>query len=212
MDGRDLRAGSVCSLPPFRHPVAVARAVLAEERHVMYAGVGAGDFARSAGFVPADADAMITDAARTRLERARSAGAAQSWAGDTVGAVAVDSDGNLASATSTGGSVGKPPGRVGDSPLIGVGTYADNAIGAIGATGEGEAIIRVSLCSRALALLAEADDPEQAVGRALGEMRQRVGGTGGLILAAPGGRLAWARSTETMSWAMRWAGGEEAGI
>jgi beta-aspartyl-peptidase (threonine type) len=212
MDGRDLRAGAVCALPPFAHPVAVARAVLAEGRHVMYAGTGAADFARSAGFAPADADAMITEAARGRLQRARAAGAAQSWAGDTVGAVAADADGNLAAATSTGGSVGKSPGRVGDSPLIGVGTYADNAAGAVSATGEGEAIMRVALCSRTLALLSAGGDPEQAVRRAVDEMQRRVSGIGGLILLAPGGRMAWARTTETMSWAARWPGGGDAGI
>jgi hypothetical protein len=101
MDGADLRAGAVCSLPPFDHPVAVARAVLAEGLHVMHAGRGAARFAERAGFVPADEAAMITEAARERLRQARVAGDVQVWAGDTVGAVAVDAEGNLAAATST---------------------------------------------------------------------------------------------------------------
>jgi len=211
MDGADLRAGAVCSLPPFEHPVAVARAVLAEGLHVMYAGRGAARFAERAGFVPADEAAMITEAAREHLRRARAAGDVQVWAGDTVGAVAVDAEGNLAAATSTGGSVGKHPGRVGDSPLIGVGTYADNEVGAVSATGEGEAIMRVALCSRALELLRAAGDPEAAVRRAIDEMKRRVGGVGGLILLAPGGRMALARNAASMSWAAQWQGGGASG-
>jgi beta-aspartyl-peptidase (threonine type) len=211
MDGSDLSAGAVCSLPPFEHPVAVARAVLAEGLHVMYAGEGAARFAQRAGFVPADATAMITEAARERLRRARDAGKAQTWAGDTVGAVTVDAQGNLAAATSTGGSVGKHPGRVGDSPLIGVGTYADNEAGAASATGEGEAIMRVALCSRALSLVRAGGDPESAVCRSIAEMKQRVAGTGGLIPLAPDGRMALARNTETMSWAAQWRDGGASG-
>jgi beta-aspartyl-peptidase (threonine type) len=211
MDGSDLGAGAVCALPPFEHPVAVARAVLAEGQYVMYAGEGAARLAERAGFARADEAAMITEAARGRLQRARAAGAAQHWAGDTVGAVAADAAGNLAAATSTGGSVGKHPGRVGDSPIIGVGTYADNAAGAASATGNGEAIMRVALCSRTLELLRAGGEPEAVVCRAIAEMKQRVGGSGGLILLAPGGRMALARNTPTMSWAAHWPDGADSG-
>jgi beta-aspartyl-peptidase (threonine type) len=211
MDGADLRAGAVCALPAFEHPVAVARAVMAEGRHVMYAGHGARRFAESAGFERADEAGMVTAAAREQLERLSAADVAEDRAGDTVGAVAVDAGGNLAAATSTGGTTGKRPGRVGDSPLIGVGTYADNEAGAISATGKGEAIMRMALCSRALALLLVADAPESAVRRALESMRRRVGGTGGLILIAPGGQLALARNTPAMPWAALWRVGSASG-
>jgi beta-aspartyl-peptidase (threonine type) len=204
MDGSSLRAGAVCALPAFEHPVAVARAVLNAGRHVMYAGPGAAEFAERAGFAPATGDTMITEASRRRLARAREAGRVQNWAGDTVGAVAIDAHGRLAAATSTGGTVGKPTGRIGDSPLIGVGTYADDAVCAIGATGDGESIIRASLCSRVLSRLHAGDAAEAAIVDALAEMRERVEGTGGLVLVAPGGRMAWARSTPSMSWAARW--------
>jgi beta-aspartyl-peptidase (threonine type) len=212
MDGATLAAGAVCALPAFRHPVAVARAVLAEGRHVMYAGAGAGRFARAAGFEPDAADDMITEAARRRLDRARAEGRAQSWAGDTVGAVARDAHGHLAAATSTGGTVGKRPGRIGDSPLIGVGTFADDALAAIGATGDGEAIIRSALCAGALHRLRSGEPVDAALAAVLAEMQERLSGTGGLIAVTPSGRLGWARTTPSMSWAACWRGGSEAGI
>jgi beta-aspartyl-peptidase (threonine type) len=211
MEGAELRAGAVCSLPAFDHPIAVARAVLAEGGHVMYAGRGARRFAERAGFQRAEEDAMTTSAARRRLEKARASGKAENWAGGTVGAVAIDAAGNLAAATSTGGMVGKKPGRVGDSPLLGVGTYADNDAGAVSATGQGEAIMRLALGSRTLAFLRIAGDPEAAACRAIELMQRRVGGTGGLILMAPGGQMALARSTPTMAWAAQWAGGSASG-
>lgn len=211
MEGSSLRAGAVCSLSAFPHPVAVARAVLAEGRHAMYAGSGADRFARDQGFAPDTRGGMVTEAARRRLDRAREEGRAQSWAGDTVGAVAIDAGGHLAAATSTGGTVGKRPGRVGDSPLIGVGTYADDALAAIGATGDGEAIIRVSLCADALRRLRAGEPVAVSLAEALAHMRERIEGTGGLIAATPARILGWARTTPSMSWAAEWRGGSASG-
>jgi beta-aspartyl-peptidase (threonine type) len=130
MEGTLLRAGSVAVLPPFQHPIAIARTVLNEGGHVMYAGEGAERFALSRGFARATDDALITDAARARWDVVRAGGASEGWAGGTVGAVARDRHGTVVAATSTGGLVNKAPGRIGDSPVLGGGTYADDEAGA----------------------------------------------------------------------------------
>ena len=210
MDGSDLRAGAVCCLPPYRHPIAVARAVLEDGRHVLYAAEGADAFARARGFVAADPDAMITDRAREQLARALQSG--QDGArGNTVGAVARDLAGRLAAATSTGGITGQCPGRVGDSPVLGAGTYADDTRGAASATGRGEGILRMTLCGRAVANMASGLSPQSAATEALAALHARVGTEAGLILVGPGGRLGLARSTESMPWAAAWEGALETG-
>ena len=199
MCGASMRVGAVCALPPFLHPVAVARSVLEDGRHAMYAGQGAARFAVGSGYEQQAADAMITAAARLRLEQALATGRAQSWAGGTVGAVVRHSTGSLAAATSTGGTVGKEPGRVGDSPLIGCGTYAEDAIGAVSATGDGEGILRCLLAYRCAALPETGDVPGRLAAE-LQRMHTRTESTGGVIRVGRHG-FALARSTETMSWA-----------
>jgi beta-aspartyl-peptidase (threonine type) len=210
MDGHDLRAGAVCCLPPFRHPIAVARAVLEEGVHVLYAAAGADAFAKRAGFAPAAAESMITQAARERLARLM---ASQSPApgGNTVGAIARDLRGGLAAATSTGGIVGQRPGRVGDTPIIGAGTYADDLRGAASATGAGEGILRMTLCSRAVTDIAAGLSPELAARNAIDLLGARVGTTAGLILIGPDGRLGLGRSTPHMPWAAAWDGAVQSG-
>lgn len=225
MDGATLDAGAVCALGPFKNPISVARAVANRGDHVLYAGEGADLFALSEGFARVDSASLATEGARASLERVLSAGAgAKGWAGGTVGAVARDGSGHVAAATSTGGMMGKPRGRVGDTPLIGAGTYADDARGAISATGEGEGIMRICLSYAVLeAIHAGTRGPSSpkvtaAAERCLRDMRTRVGATGGVIIALPpgelgggergGGGFAWARSTPTMSWAAARAGGD----
>ncbi|MBI3202209.1 MAG: isoaspartyl peptidase/L-asparaginase [Myxococcales bacterium] len=210
MEGEALRAGAVCALDPFKNPIAIARAVLEEGTHVLYAARGARAFAEGAGFSPADPASMITEAARQKLAEARASGKVSGWAGGTVGAVARDVRGHVAAATSTGGMVGKRAGRVGDSPIVGAGTYADDLGGAASATGHGEGILRVALGATAVHRLAHAG-PEPVARGLIAEMRARVGATGGLILVGRDGRLGWARSTRTMTWAAEWDGGGEAG-
>jgi len=211
MDGKDLRAGAVCALGPFRNPIAVARAVLEDGQHVLYADSGANAFARAAGFEPLDPDAMITQAARQRLESALASGKPSNWTGGTVGAVAKDRAGSVAAATSTGGIVGKRPGRVGDSPLLGAGTYADDEAGAGSATGYGEGILRVVLTARAVDALRQGANPESAASAAISSLFARIGTRGGLILVDRAGCLGFARSSRTMSWAATWEGGETRG-
>ncbi len=207
MEGRDLRAGGVCALGPFKNPIAIARAVLEDGEHVLYAGEGAAAFAARAGFVPVDEASMITERARQKLDKALAAGRAVNWAGGTVGAVARDRDGLVAAATSTGGTAAKRPGRVGDSPLIGAGTYAEGA-GAASATGQGEGIMRVVLSASAVSAMGRGALPEQAAREAIELLRERAACSGGLILVDGQGRLAFARSTATMSWAAAWDGAD----
>ncbi len=210
MEGTTLRSGGVCALPPFTHPVSIARAVLEEGRHVLYAAEGASRFALRRGFAPSTSEAMTTEAARTawsgalaarRKAAESSSSGGASGASGTVGAVARDAGGALAAATSTGGRLLKATGRVGDSPIPGAGNYADDQAGAASATGAGEAILRLCLSKTAADLLRSGLHPEDAARAAVRLLAERTGGTGGIILVDRLGRLGWARSTRGMSWA-----------
>jgi beta-aspartyl-peptidase (threonine type) len=202
MEGARLRAGAVCALPPFLHPIAIARAALEDGRHVLYAGEGAASFAHERGFTPSTSEAMTTALARARWQAVRaSASGSDVWAGGTVGAVARDGNGTVAAATSTGGRVNKHAGRVGDSPLLGAGNYADDDGGACSATGDGEAVMRVCLGKAAVDLLRARVHPEEAARAVLRLMIARTSGTGGVILVDRDGRIGLARSTRTMTWA-----------
>ncbi len=207
MDGATLGFGGVCALPPFTNPIAIARAVLNDGEHVLYAGEGAARFALAHGFARAEAQAMITEAARARWEAAGKA--RPNWAGGTVGAVARDAGGHVAAATSTGGRVRKRVGRVGDSPIPGAGTYADDRAGACSTTGDGEAMLRLCTAKGTVDAARGGASLEGAVCAALVDLA-RIGGSGGLLLVGPDGALAWARSTATMSWAAASAGWAEA--
>lgn len=206
MEGERLRAGAVAALPPFRHPIAIARAALLDGRHVLYAGAGAERFATAAGH--RRHDGMVTDAARERLAAVR-AGATGNWAGGTVGAVARDVNGHVAAATSTGGMVGKRCGRVGDSPIPGAGNYADDRAGAASGTGEGEGYLRTALAARACLFMEHGDTARAAAERAMRHLLDRTGMRGGLILVGRDGSLGLARTTDTMSWAAGWEGAEQ---
>lgn len=201
MDGEHLEVGALTCLPPFANPIRIADAIRRDGVHTMYAGEGAARFAMEHGFTPAPPESMITDAARDRLARVLAGDADRAWAGSTVGAVAVDSNGHAAAATSTGGTVGKRPGRVGDTPLVGAGTWADNLTGGCSTTGVGEAIMRFGLARHACDLLHGAS-ADEAAARAIDEFGERIGGSGGLILIDRHGNAAFARNTDSMSWAI----------
>jgi beta-aspartyl-peptidase (threonine type) len=219
MDGTELRAGGVCALPPFAHPIAIARAVLDDGRHVLYAGAGAERFAFEHGFARATSEALTTPWAKEQWIRAREKEARGRDDGTpgvrgpetgTVGAVARDSRGCLAAATSTGGAVYKHVGRVGDAPIPGAGTYADDESGACSATGRGEAILTLCLAKSAIDLLRNGALPERAARAVIRTLGARgrgaigiggVGAVGGVILVDRLGRLGWARSTGAMTWA-----------
>lgn len=200
MVGADLSVGAVAAMPPFPNPILVADAVRRDGRHALYAGEGAARFAREAGFEPAAPGQLVTDAARERLQRVLEGEEVRYWAGNTVGAVAWV-DGRTAAATSTGGTVGKLPGRVGDTPIVGAGTWADDALGACSTTGVGETIMRFGL-ARDACLRVSTDGARAAAQASIAAFEARVGGSGGLILIGPDGDPAFARNTRTMSWAI----------
>lgn len=197
----DLRGGGVCALPPFTHPVAIARRVMEASPHVLLAGEGAARFAVAQGFSPADEASMITESARRRLHEVRTQRADQNWAGGTVGAVARDAHGHLAAATSTGGLVDKLVGRVGDSPVLGAGTYADDEAGACSTTGNGEAMLRVCLAKTIVEATRAGHTADDATRDALSLMHARTGGKAGAIALTRDGRIGLARTTRTMTWA-----------
>ncbi len=211
MDGRTLDVGGVAALSSFKNPIEIARAVLERSPHALYCGAGADRFAREAGYAPEPEAAMVTQAALERFRRER----AEGWPRrpGTVGAVAIDREGHVAAATSTGGISGKLAGRVGDTPLPGCGTYADDRLGAASATGDGEAILRVAMSMRALHALAPPLDaaPSEAARTAVDAL-ERVGGEGGIILVDRLGRLGLAFNTPRMGHAWIDAKGEGAGF
>jgi beta-aspartyl-peptidase (threonine type) len=192
MEGDRLACGAVAAVSRVKNPISLARHVLDEGRHVLLVGDGAHAFARVTGVPDCDPLTLVTERQRRRL-----AAHAPDRAG-TVGAVALDRHGTVAAATSTGGMVGKRPGRVGDSALIGCGTYADSTLGGVSCTGSGEAIIRVVLARRALEYLKEADDPDYAAKVAVDLLVEEGHGEGGLILVDWRGRVGYAQSTRLM--------------
>ena len=193
MEGDRLQCGAVAAVSGVPNPVSLARRVLADGRHVLLVGEGAEAFAHESGLPACDPASLITERQRRLLlDRAVVTPTG------TVGAVALDRHGTSAAATSTGGILGKRPGRVGDSALIGCGTYADSTLGAVSCTGDGEAIIRVVLARRALEYLKEADDPDYASRVAIDLLVEEGRGQGGLILVDWRGRTGYAHSTPFM--------------
>lgn len=195
MEGDGLRCGAVAAVRGIANPVSLARRVLEDGRHVLLVADGAVAFARAAGIAECDPGALVTE---RQLRRHAERLAQPETARGTVGAVALDRHGTIAAATSTGGTPGKLPGRVGDSALIGCGTYADTTAGGVSCTGDGEAIIRTVLARRALDYLKEADDPAYAARVAVDLLVEEGGGQGGLILLDWRGRLGYAHSTPFM--------------
>jgi L-asparaginase / beta-aspartyl-peptidase len=213
MRGSDLAAGAVGALAGFRNPIDVARAVLEDGRHVLMVGEGARAFARARGLSEVDPSALVTQQARDALARYLERGGTSGWAGGTVGAVAVDADGRVAAATSTGGTVGKRVGRLGDSPVVGAGTLADDEACAVSCTGDGEAILKVGLARAVASALGPSTSLDAAARAALAALERRVAGAqAGLVCVDTHGRFVWARNTETMSFAARGATLDLAGI
>ena len=192
MEGDELRCGAVAAVSRIANPVTLARRVLDDGRHVLLAGDGALAFARSAGVPECEPSSLVTERRRRQLH------ASTADLKGTVGAVALDHHGTIAAATSTGGVSGKLPGRVGDTPLIGCGTYADSSLGGVSCTGTGEAIIRVVLARRTLDILREAEDPDYAAHVAVDLLVEEGRGEGGLILLDWQGRIGYAQSTPFM--------------
>jgi len=198
MDGRSVRIGAVAAMADAPNAIAIARAVLDDGEHCLLCGEGAWAFAAERGFERAAPGAMVTEQARRRWEaehRRRS----PSGSGGTVGACAIDAAGHVASATSTGGMTYKRPGRIGDSPLCGCGTYADDRAGAASATGNGEAIMRVTMSRVCVDAMRQGAPAADAAWLAVEELGRVTGDTAGVICCDARGRLGAALSTATMS-------------
>jgi len=196
MDGSGPHAGAVAAVHHVKNPIELARLVMEQSPHVLLVGDGAEEFALEHGVVLVPRTYFRTERRERELEEARKAEAAKAkaagiTASGTVGAVALDRAGNLAAATSTGGLTNKHLGRVGDSPLIGAGTYANNATCAVSGTGDGEYFIRQVLAYDICALVAYRHlSLQQAVHEVIHEKLQRTGGEGGVIALDPAGHVA----------------------
>jgi L-asparaginase / beta-aspartyl-peptidase len=202
MDGKDRRAGAVASVRHIKNPIELARRVMEKSRHVLLVGSGAEEFALEEGVALVPNEYFRTPERQQQLEAAQRGQQVPELAaspGGTVGAVALDMEGNLAAATSTGGMTNKRPGRIGDSPIIGAGTYAKNGVCAVSATGQGEYFIRAvaayHICSaveyRGLTL-------ERAAREMLHQILRGIGGSGGIIAVGAAGQVVMEFSTESM--------------
>jgi beta-aspartyl-peptidase (threonine type) len=216
MDGQTLRAGAVAAVQRVRNPIRLARAVLEHCEHMMLVGEGAEQFAAERGLELCDPSELVIERELRAWELCRAdKHAAQHHRGHeagTVGAVAMDQDGNLFAATSTGGTCCKRPGRVGDSPLIGCGCYADREAGGVSCTGLGEAIMKIVMAKTAIEFLRantgaqqvvplqNSAEPMQAAQAAVCLLAERGRGTGGLILLDRAGHPGFAFNTPRMAY------------
>jgi L-asparaginase / beta-aspartyl-peptidase len=192
MDGARLRAGAVAAVKRIRNPVLAARAVMEHTRHVLLAGAGAERFASENGLKLEAPEYFHTETRREALRRNLKGHHG------TVGAVALDADGNLAAATSTGGYTGKMAGRVGDSPLVGAGTYADNRACAVSGTGMGEAFIRAAVAHDVCARMRYARASLAAAAAAALRSVAALGGDGGLVAVDRRGNVVMPFNSEGM--------------
>ncbi len=204
----DLKAGAVGAVRAVANPITVARRVMERTRHVFLAGAAADRFAAAQGLGLASPAELITARQKARWASPEAPPSSQARDGGTVGAVAVDASGQVAAATSTGGLFRKMPGRVGDTPVIGAGTLADDRLGAASATGVGEDIMRLSLARAALELAASGAPAQRAAQQAVELLASRTGASGGIILITPAGDLGIAFNTRRMSHAYRGPDGQ----
>ena len=219
MDGATLRGGGVGGVERLRNPVRAARKILSESPHVYFVADGAERFAAEHGIALCRNEDLVVP---REIERLREYQAQESMHGndlfapqishDTVGAVALDREGNIAASTSTGGTLNKAPGRLGDSSLIGCGCYADNLSAAASTTGWGEPIMKLVLAKWAADRVESGNLPEWVAKEAMNYLKQRLNGHGGIILLDAQGRLGIAHNTPRMAWALQTAQKQESGI
>jgi beta-aspartyl-peptidase (threonine type) len=234
MDGATLRAGGVGCVERVRNPVRAARKILSESPHVYFVGEGAERFAAEHGVAMCANEELViareverlrkyqaeAKAPTSRAEDAREVGHpapgsemfAPEISHDTVGAVALDRDGNIAAATSTGGTLNKAPGRLGDSSLIGCGCYADNLSAAVSTTGWGEPIMKLVLAKWTADRVLAGNLPEWAAQEAMNYLKQRLNGHGGIIVLNAAGQVGIAHNTPRMAWAVKTMSREESGV
>lgn len=219
MDGRTMRYGAAANLRRIRNPISLARRILAGPGTMLVAE-GAEQFAVACGIPLIENAELVVERERRLWEEWRAgrlaagqqgaAAPAQAVVGghDTVGAIALDRDGNLVAANSTGGTPFKLPGRIGDTPIVGCGLYADAFCGAAVCTGWGESIVSAALARRAVELLEQGFPPQTAAESAVRYLSRRVHGSGGCIILTPGGQTGMAWNTRRMAYARRHEGGE----
>jgi len=223
MNGENLRTGGVACVERLRNPIHAARLVLDHSPHVYFVGTGAERFARQHGMALCDNMDLVIPREQERLYKAQAAELAghsdTTFSGpldlashDTVGAVALDIHGNIAAGTSTGGTLNKAPGRVGDSSLIGCGCYADNLSAAVSLTGWGEPIMKLVLGKWAVDRVAAGAGPQESAQAAIDYLFARLGGHGGIILLGPDGRVGLAHNTPRMAWGLQTPAGSTLGV
>lgn len=187
MNGATRAAGAIAGVTGILHPIRLARRVMDASPHVMLIGEGAERFAQSQGFERCAPEQLIVEYRRTEWERKHG----------TVGAVACDHAGKLAAATSTGGIADKLPGRIGDTPIIGCGTYADSRV-AVSCTGDGERILRMTLARLAAFVYEQCADARQAADQSLRQLEAELGGEVGLVLIDRRGNAAFTNNSPHM--------------
>jgi len=209
MDGATLRAGGVGCVEHIRNPIRAAKAILTESPHVYFVGTGAERFAQEHGIELCANEELVTEREVERLREAKKQAYLQmpdefgpTRSHDTVGAVALDAGGNIAAATSTGGTLNKAPGRVGDSSLIGCGCYADNRSAAVSTTGWGEPMMKLVLAKWTADRVEAGMAPQEAAQQALYYLKSRLDGHGGIILVDKRGRFGITHNTPRMAWAL----------
>ncbi len=219
MDGNTLRAGGVGCVEHIRNPIRLARLVLEQSPHVYFVAEGAERFAQEHGIELCRNEDLVIEREVQRLKEAQAKAAASAAAPvgpefghDTVGAIALDMHGNLASGTSTGGTLNKAPGRIGDSSLIGCGCYADNQSAAVSCTGWGEPIMKLVLGKWAADRVQAGYTPELVSSDAIKYLKSRLNGHGGIILLDADGRFGISHNTPRMAWAYKNIDKEDAGI
>jgi beta-aspartyl-peptidase (threonine type) len=218
MEGATLRGGGVGGVERLRNPIRAARKILSESPHVYFVGEGAERFAAEHGIALCDNRDLVIPREIERLrafqEHADQAPDlfAPAISHDTVGAVALDRDGNIAAATSTGGTLNKAPGRLGDSSLIGCGCYADNESAAASLTGWGEPIMKLVLAKWSVDRVLAGNAPEWVSQEAMNYLKSRVNGHGGIILLDAKGRVGISHNTPRMAWAFKTPKREDSGI
>jgi beta-aspartyl-peptidase (threonine type) len=223
MDGSTLRAGGVGCVERLKNPIRAARKILSESPHVYFVAEGAEQFAAEHGVALCRNEDLVVAREVERLRQYQELAArgsandgedlfAPSISHDTVGAVALDGNGNIAAATSTGGTLNKAPGRLGDSSLIGCGCYADNLSAAASTTGWGEPIMKLVLAKWTADRVSAGNLPEWAAQEAMNYLKQRLNGHGGIIVLNAQGQFGIAHNTPRMAWACKTAKKEEAGI
>jgi len=221
MDGATLRAGGVGCVERIRNPIRASRLVLDKSPHVYFVAEGAERFAQEHGMPLCRNEELVIEREIQRLKEAQKKEAAGhpdlTFAGplsshDTVGCVALDANGNIAAGTSTGGTLNKAPGRVGDSSLIGCGCYADNESAAASTTGWGEPIMKLVLAKWTADRIAAGNLPEWSAQEAMNYLKQRVNGHGGIIVLSRDGHFGIAHNTPRMAWAYKTVRRQDAGI